>query len=319
MENQQPQKSGSNKVMHIVYIIIIILLLGGMGFFINKSLHPEKSKEFITLDNEKNTLESDYMQKVEELNIKEQELEQLKGDNAEANRIIEERQAEIQALKADLEKAIKSKNYSAGELQKAKSKIADLEASNARFVKTIDSLYGENRTLTAEKEQLSTDLQSEKETTQTLTKEKNYLQGKFEIGSLLQTNNLTAIGVKGKGSGKEVETNRIKKMDKLRITFETGDNKVIESGVVNLYLRVLNPKGEPLYNEAQGSGTLKNAEDGQTIKYTKKIELTYNNSNKKISVYWSQGVYQEGFYTAEIYQDPGYKIGFKRFELKGGM
>lgn len=319
MENQQAQKSGSNKTVHIVYIIIILLLLGGMGFFVNKAMHPKDSVEYVTLDSEMNSLESEYAQKIEELSMKEQELEQLKGDNEEANRRIEEREAEIKKMKAELESAIKNKKFSQAELAKAKTKIAELESSNTRFIATIDSLYGVTRVLTAEKDQLSSDLESEKQTTATLTKQKDYLQGKFQIGSLLQTNNISAIGVKGKGSGKEVETNRIKRLDKIRVSFETGVNNVIESGVVNLYLRILSPKGEVLYNEGQGSGTIKNAEDNSSLKYTKKIELTYNNTNKKVSVYWSQGVYQEGNYTAEIYQDPGYKIGFTRFELKGGM
>jgi hypothetical protein len=44
-------------------------------------------------------------------------------------------------------------------------------------------------------------------------------------------------------------------IDYLKISFATGENKVLEPGNLALYLRIINPKGETITAADQGSGT----------------------------------------------------------------
>jgi len=140
------------------------------------------------------------------------------------------------------------------------------------------------------------------------------LSKKVELGSLLQLKNLEVTAIKKKSNGKEVTVNRVKQVESLRIAFETGENKVLDAGNLSLYVRIINPKGETISVADQGSGTLKLA-DGQDVQYSKKADFDYAQSNKKISVYWSQNITSPRTYKVEVYQS-GYAIGLGQVELK---
>ena len=72
-----------------------------------------------------------------------------------------------------------------------------------------------------------------------------------------------------------------------------------------LILRIIHPKGETISVADQGSGTLKLAESGQEVQYSKKADIDYAQANKKVSIYWSQNITSPGTYKVEVYQ-----IGF---------
>ena len=132
---------------------------------------------------------------------------------------------------------------------------------------------------------------------------------------MLQLRNIAVEAISKKKNGKEVTEKRVKKAESLRISFETGDNKVLETGSVSLYVRILNPKGETISVADQGSGTLKLADNGENVQYTKKADFDWSQTNKKVVVYWSQNVKDAGTYKVEVYQS-GYIIGQGQVELK---
>jgi hypothetical protein len=138
---------------------------------------------------------------------------------------------------------------------------------------------------------------------------------KFVQGSLLETQNLEITGVKYKKNGKEVTTSKVNKLEQLRICFETGDNSVIEPGTVELLVRIINPSGVTIVVESMGSGIFDEKSSGEEMQYTKSIEFEYENTNKRICVYWSEQVYEEGVYQVEVYQS-GMLIGQGSVELK---
>jgi hypothetical protein len=126
---------------------------------------------------------------------------------------------------------------------------------------------------------------------------------------------VSVVGIKAKSNGKEVETKRVKQVQQLRITFETGENKVLESGTLPLYIRIINPKGETISVADQGSGTFKAADDNSNIQFSKKADIDFQNTNKKVTVYWGSNITAEGKYKVEVYQS-GYLIGRGETELK---
>jgi hypothetical protein len=132
---------------------------------------------------------------------------------------------------------------------------------------------------------------------------------------LLQLRNLTVDGIKKKGNGKEVEVKKVKQLESLRITFETGENKILENGPLSLFVRILNPKGETISVADQGSGDFKLAETGENIQYTKKADFDWSQTNKKVVVYWASNVKDAGVYKIEVYQS-GYMVGKGQVELK---
>ena len=134
------------------------------------------------------------------------------------------------------------------------------------------------------------------------------LSKKVELGSLLQLRNIEVLGTRKKGNGKEVTVKKGKQVESMKISFETGENKVLENGPLSLAIRIINPKGETITVADQGSGSFKLADSEEVVQYTKKADFDWTQSNKKVVVYWSQGVNLEGTYRVEVYQS-GYLIG----------
>ena len=138
---------------------------------------------------------------------------------------------------------------------------------------------------------------------------------RMELGSLLQADELTAVGIKVKDSGVEKEIAKVKNVEKIMVCYQTGENIVREEGEVVMQLRLVSPNGESLFLEQEGSGSFTSKENGQEIRFSKAASFNFDGGNKKVCIYWSHNIAQAGTYTAEMYQE-GYLLGMTNFELK---
>jgi uncharacterized protein YdcH (DUF465 family) len=305
------ENSGNKREKFYIAIIIFLLLMNcGAGYLWYKDNSAKKDLEVVKAD-----LDTQYQTLLTDLDAKKSELEQYKGKNAELDSVIAARQLEIDRYRGEIEGLLKKGKITAAELGKARELIKQLQAENAEFQRKVDELTKNNEILTAENQTLGQNLEQEKATTAQLSDEKTKLSKKVELGSLLKLAAVQVVGVKAKSNGKEVETKRVKQVQQLRITFETGDNKVLESGTLPLYVRIINPKGETISVRDQGSGTFKAADDNSDIQFSKKADIDFQNANKKVTVYWGSNITAEGKYKVEVYQS-GYLIGRGETELK---
>jgi myosin heavy subunit len=307
MENNQGE---GNKKLYIGIIIVLLLLNAGTLY-----LYLTTNKAKTDLGEQKVALENDFKNLTDTLDSRKMELEQYKGKNAELDQEISAKQDEIEQQKKTIAGLFAKGKMNSKELAAAKEKIAQFESSIEEFKKKIDELTQQNQQLTTQNQQLSTDLNTEKQTTSTLSEQNKGLSKKVELGSLLQLQGLEVVGIKKKGNGKEVDVKKIKQVESIRVSFQTGENKVVDAGNLSLYVRIINPKGETISVADQGSGTLKLAESGQEVQYSKKADIDYSQTNKKVSIYWSQNLTAAGTYKVEIYQS-GYVIGLGQVELK---
>ena len=307
MENNQ--NGGDKKI----YLAIIALLLITNSATLYLYFTTNKAKTDLTT--QKIELENDFKNLSDTLDSKKMELEELRGENDQLDSLITVKQEEIDKQKKNIASLFAKGKMSASELKKAKDMIAAYETSISDLKKQIEELVAQNQQLNTQNQQLSTDLTVEKQTTSQLTEQNKGLSKKVEIGSLLQLQNIEVKGIRKKGSGKEVEVRRSKVVESLRITFETGENKVLDPGNLSLYVRIINPKGETISVADQGSGNFKMAESDQEIQFTKQADIDYSQTNKKVVVYWSQNVNTPGTYKVEVYQS-GYVIGLGQIELK---
>lgn len=301
----------ANNTKRTMYLIIIFLLLLTnivAGYF---WLNSNKDNEKLTV--EKTELQAEYNSLQKDLNTQMEELEAMKGQNEELDAIIAEREKEIKEQQLSIAKLFKQKNFTASELKKAKAMISTLEIQNTSFMTQIDSLQTVTAQLRVDNENLETDLTSQKETNSTLENENKYLDGKVELGSLLRADELSITGVKLRSNGVEKDMTKLKKIDKIKVCYQTGDNLVREAGSAKMYLLIVNPKGETIYNEANGSGLFKN-KDNEELRYTKVADLDYQGKNKNVCIYWTQELLDEGEYKAFMYND-GYLVGEASIEF----
>lgn len=301
--------NNSKKSLYLAAIFLLLLVNGIGAYFLIQGFQENEdlTSEIVELKGEYASLQADFNQQLSEIS-------QLKGQNAELDALLEEREAEIKAHLADIEKWKKQSNYNSSELKIAKASILAFEKEKLAFQEELEVLYAENKELKRIKQELEEDLEGERATTQMLSKDKAFLSGKVELGSLLDADELYIAGIKVKGNGVEKEVNKIKNTEKILVCYQTGENKVRDAGEVNMQLRIVSPDNNVMFIESEGSGTFVSKETGETIKYTQEASFTYENKNKKVCIYWSHNVDQSGEYTAEIYQD-GYLLGSSFVEL----
>jgi hypothetical protein len=307
MEDSQTQ--GNKKVL--VAIIAVLLLINGVALYLLYTENREKKE----LTAQKITLQKDFINLTDTLDAKIADLEQFKGRNAELDSVIVSQQAEIDKQKKTIAGLFSKGKMTSSELARIKKMIGEYEVSIAEMKRQVEQLTAEKNQLSAQNQQLSSDLNSEKQTTSQLSEQNKGLSKKVELASLLQLRNIKVEGIKKKDNGKEVTVSKVKQLESLRVSFETGDNKILDPGNLTLYVRILNPKGETISVADQGSGNFTPAGSNETAQFTKKADIEWNQSNKKITVYWSQNIKEPGTYAAEIYQS-GVMIGKGQVTLK---
>lgn len=292
--NEQP---GSHKKFFIAAIILLALGNAVLGFFLFRENKQkiEVSTQKAEVETSYTNLEGDYHQVMSSLDAASLEIGQLKGQNAELDRIIAEKQAMIEEEKKNLDEAFTQNRLTNSALSKARTMITQYESSIASLQRKIDEFAQQNQQLTAHNEKLEVDLTCEKETSTALTQ-------KITTASYLNIPNVEVTGVKKNIIGNEVCVSRVKAAENLKISFETGVNKALDPGKLSLYVRIINPKGETIAIAEQGSGLIPNEENGKPVPYTKKTDISWNQKNKKVVMYWGRHIEQPGTYKVEIYQ-----------------
>ncbi len=246
-------------------------------------------------------------------------LDEMKTDNLQLNQLIDDQKAELASQKKKISNLLWTKKN----LDEAKVEIANLQTLTTQYVAEIQTLKDENANLNAKNVKLEEDkvmlidnLNQEKEakaelqTVQAkLVSEKSQLEeinselnDKVNVASVIKVNNVVAQGIKTKQNGKEVVKKSSKQVEKMRVCFDTESNLVAEKGQEIFFVRIIDPQGETMAIEAAGSGVIENLADGNSIRYSKKGILSYDNKSVTACVDWSPGTaFAKGNYDLEVY------------------
>ena len=244
-------------------------------------------------------------------------LDSMGSINTSLESKLKDKNSQIAKTKNEIRSILNKKNASVAELTKAKSLIADLngkittmEQDVARLTKENQSLSQDKVALTADKEKLTTDLS-------TTTVAKQDLEKKVDVASTLNASNIAITAIDVKKNGKEKITSTAKRVNKLLISFNVN-NRIIQSGMTDVYVCVIGPDGKSISTEKLGSGTFTTREEGDKA-FTTKLPVDLETAkNKNVEFAFVPGqTFQQGNYTIQIYQN-GFKIGEGSRELKKG-
>ena len=139
------------------------------------------------------------------------------------------------------------------------------------------------------------------------------LENKVSIASRLKAENIVVAAVNSRGREREGEF-RNRQLERLKISFNIGDNKVAEAGMRDVYVQVLSPNEQVIFDIAKGSGTFEL--DGKEHFYTSKQDFVFNNTRQQLTYFYEKGSdYEKGTYSVKIFSD-GAEIGRSAFEIK---
>ncbi|MBC7626512.1 hypothetical protein [Ferruginibacter sp.] len=302
----------------LLSIPLIIALLATWGYIIwdkskTKDEIQKKDFQYSAVISEKDTLQSLLEEATMRYDI-------LKTTNAKNDSTITSKDRNIAAKKAQIQSILSKQHATAAELKQAKEMIASLNTDIADYKAQVELLKGQNVVLTQEKEVVTKErnkVRQEYDSAKTVIKQREDI---IDVGSTLHAANFTILGIEDKRNGKEKETTKAKKVDKIRISFDLDENRIATSGTKDIYILVTAPDGKPIAVEALGSGMFTTRE-GDQKSYTQKVNVNYSQGQKqRVSFDWKQNSpYTTGDYKIEVYHN-GFKIGEgTRHFKKGGL
>ena len=196
----------------------------------------------------------------------------------------------------DSVKDLKTANYRL--LRIYRREIGELEETNQKLFFLNDSLTVENKLLIKNLDSANIKIIQQIAKFDTLTVENQELIQKVAIGSVLKVNNAKAIAMRERSSGKLVETSRSRNTDAFRINFTIDKNEISKQGERNIYIQIINSKGETL--AARGELVLT---EELTVNYSDTTIVEYlNESIDVISlVEVNRDDIQKGMYIVNIY------------------
>ncbi len=291
-----------------ILIVIIVVLLGVIGYLLY--LNSQKT-EHITI------VEQKYQKQEVDLSSKVKELEELQ---VAYQRIKLDREA-LGLTNDSLNKEIERLNEYVIQVKQNKIKIKQLDATIARIKADLDARDAEITTLRAQNDTLRTNVES-------LTKEKSSfadsisqlntkrteLEEKVAIASVLRAENLQVSVINRKDKELHKDEYKAKNIDKLKVTFNVGENRVARKEKKNIYFRLVQPDGSVLFDLATGGGffTL----DGKEVPYTAKQDIEFDNTKQNVTFIYVKGsAYVPGRHIVELYHDSS-KIGETQIIVK---
>ena len=286
---------------------LVVALLATWGYIIwDKSKVKEtiqlKDSQYASVVAEKDTLKN----LLDEATMR---YDGLKTSNAKKDSAITAKDREIADKKSRIANILADKNATQKDLIRAKEMIKSLNIDIESYKVQVETLKGQNEQLTKEKEEVTQQkyaLEKNFDSARKVIKEREDV---IDVGSTLHASGFNIKGIDEKGGGKEKETTKAKKVDKLRISFNLDENRISQSGTKDLYICIAGPDKQSIAVAALGSGTFTTREEGQKT-YTQKVQINYVQGQKQIvSFDWKQNTtFQVGDYKIEVYNN-GFKIG----------
>jgi multidrug efflux pump subunit AcrA (membrane-fusion protein) len=290
----------------IIIVLVLLVIISGIKLYTDYVDRTKKSEEILILSTENNELNKRLDSVTYQLDLRIQEIEKLGGDikglEEVKNQLVAERNSSRQRSASEITALNAKINSSNNLIQEKDREILELRAANQQ-------LFSENqdlRTTQAEIEEEVAELNIQKES----------LQAKVNVASMLKAENISISAVNSKGK-ERVETTkdfRNRFIERIKVSFNIADNKVAEKGPRNVYVQVLGPNSQPIFDVAKGSGTF--MLNGGEQFYTVKQDMIFDNSGQELTFYYEKGSdYVSGEHVVKIYLD-NYQIGSKSFTVK---
>lgn len=318
------EQKKSNKTKDGMYIFIILLLLSGAGYL--GYLLSERNKELSSCKKDAQSLETELAEINDLFSQSEIELvsddlknnlsnmmnqyENMQVTNTEMQDSLNAQKEKIASLMEQVEK----NKGNARMIYKLRKEAATLREIMKGYIRTIDSLNQENqalRTDLANTNQKLGDVTNERDQYRDIS---NELENKVSEGSRLVATGFSNTGLKIRGSGKQVETDRANRTDMVLSCFTVGKNPIAKKGKKNVYLRLIAPNGTVLSNSS--TNTIQSV-NGMSLMYSDKKQIDYNGSSIDVCIYYDLKGKEapKGSYTVEVYAD-GVRIGKEQLVLR---
>lgn len=301
-------ESNEKKAGGAKFFMIISAILFAVTCFLGYQLYTTKNTVIIQTKTIEQT-NDDFAEAKKELVDVQGKYSDLSTDNKQLQSQLDGERERLADISEQLEKA----KGNAAEVSRLRKELKTIRNLIKSYLHQIDSLQVTNQRLTDENSKVKGDLETQKSNNNQLSKEKEDLNAKVEIGSKLKTFNLFADGLNVKGSKSSVTT-KARRCDKIRCSFTLSENTIAKKGERTVYMRITGPDGNVYNNGADENSTF--TYKGQKLVFSSKKAVEYNGTNKDLEMFFTKNdKFLEGKYIVEIYSEDAI-IGATTVELK---
>lgn len=293
---EETKKSGSK----VAVILLALLLVAAVVFMFykngeHKKLTDQIEEEKVEIEENLDSMIVKYEDAIAQKTSMSNEL------SFERDRII--------ALRDSI-KGLKSTNY--GLIRRYRKEIAKLEEKNRELFLLTETLTKANDSLTVNLDSAQVKISQHIAKYDTLTLKNQELIEKVAVGSILKINKTKVIAMRERSNGKLVETSRARNTDAFRINFTVDKNEISEQGERNVYIQIINSKGQTLAPK----GELALSEE-LTVSYSDSTTINYLNESIDIIslVEVNRDIIEKGEYIINVYIEDKF-VGVTKITLK---
>jgi myosin heavy subunit len=310
-----PNNENENKSNRgLLAAILGIALLGTTALNVYLLYNKSQQTQTIAQQTEKiavsDSLNRELTRQVEEAT---KELDAQKTSNADLNAAIDKQKAELAAKGREISAMIKKGGNDRSAIAAAEAKMQEMQATISGYMAEIDRLNGDIgilktnvTTLTEAKtslEKVVADkdgaIKAGDEERAKMQEEATELKRKVELGAILKVNNLKVTPMWTK-RGKDDWVTKAGNCEKIKVEFNVIENKVTKPGANSFTCKITNPRGETLFMESAGSGTMKDAA-GADMRFTMFKAFDYQNDAMPIVMEWRDKKFEKGEYQVEVF------------------
>jgi hypothetical protein len=298
-EEQGPKKG--------IVIIVISILLGTNALLLWQFFEKKNNLDIANRAIVSTTAEKDALQT--QLNEVRTEYEKIKSENTTLQGQLADKDDEIKRKVAEIQRLISLGGPA--QIAKAKAELARLKEMNTVYLAQIDSLNVVNTRLKEENSALNSNLTAEQSKNQNLSTQNSALANKVAAGSILKATNIVTEGLRYKSNGKAIVTDKAKQIQKISCSFKLAENRVLDKGSIDIYIRMLGPDGAVMSQ----LGEFKNA-SGDNLGYTVIQTVDFNGDETPVNAVVVKGLqFAKGIYKVELYHN-GQDIGNSTLNIK---
>jgi len=286
-----------------IKVIVIIVLALAIIFLVFDKFNQEAKTKIVIADLENTNTEKVKISK--ELENMVTQYDGLKTNNDTLNAQLTKEKERVQEIIKKL-KYVKASNST--KVKEYKKELGTLRKIMRSYIVQIDSLYTKNKALITENKHVKNKYEEAVIENEDLSYERDSLAGTVEKAAKLKAMNIRAIGL----NVRDKETNRISKLDKIKVCFTIDENNIAEVGDKWVYIRIVKPNK---YVIAESDKNLFYFA-GKKIAYTSRKMVEYKGKRTDMCIYWERNeTLNAGLYYADIFADSK-KIGTMAFTLK---
>ncbi|WP_423820075.1 hypothetical protein V5739_06235 [Salinimicrobium sp. TIG7-5_MAKvit] len=288
----------SNNALKILTGVLAVALVA-LGIYTIKFYNDEKENQEL-LQQEKAVIEGELNDLIVKYDEAIAENEGLDSElNAARNRILALRDS-VQVMEANL-----------ALISRYRREVSNLKAEKEQLFRVVDSLSNQNQRLITEIDSTNNMLLERTRISDSLQVQTQTMASKIDKAAQLKLSNLRGEGVIERNSGRLIENDRTRRVDKIRTCFTITPNTLAAAGDKNIYVQVYNPNNELVGDQIAVQ------HDGGVMVYSAATKVYYENEELDVCLLANTNPDRliEGAYKVLVYEGANL-IGATGFSLR---